>query len=327
MAKKIQFKKHGGAEVLQYVNDKVVEPQAHEVQIEHKAIGINYIDTYIRSGLYPVANFPSGLGTEASGIVVKTGSDVTHLQEGDRVVYCQSSLGAYSEYHNVVADKVVELPKYISFEQAAASFLKGLTVYYLFYGTYPLKPGETILFHAAAGGVGRIACQWAKALGVKLIGTAGTDEKTAQALANGAWQMINYNTEDIAKRVFDITKGEKLNVVYDSVGQSTWDASLNCLKPRGLMVSFGNASGEVTGVNLGLLNQKGGVFVTRPSLGWYLPDHRTLQSAADTLFQMIGSGAVNVDVSDKQKFALKDAKLAHETLESRQSTGSSLLIP
>ncbi|PVF12340.1 quinone oxidoreductase, partial [Yersinia pestis] len=245
----------------------------------------------------------------------------------DRVVYAQSALGAYSEVHNVPADKIALLPEQISFEQAAASFLKGLTAYYLLRQTHEIKPGEVFLFHAAAGGVGLIACQWAKALGAKLIGTVGSDEKAQLAKAAGAWATINYRTENIAQRVAELTEGEKVGVVYDSVGKSTWEASLDSLKRRGLLVSFGNASGPVTGVNLGILNQKGGIYVTRPSLNVYVANRQELESASQQLFSMITSGAINVDVAQAQQFPLRDAQRAHETLEGRQTTGSSLLIP
>lgn len=327
MAKRIQFSAHGGPEVLEYVDFDPKNPAAGEVQVSNKAIGINYIDTYIRGGLYPVPQFPSGLGTEASGVVTKVGAGVTSIEVGDRVVYAQSALGAYSSVHNVPAEKVALLPNAISFEQGAASFLKGLTVHYLLRQTYEIKAGEIFLFHAAAGGVGQIACQWAKALGAKLIGTVGSDAKAERAKQAGAWATINYQTEDIAQRVAELTQGEKVNVVYDSVGKSTWLASLDSLKKRGLMVSFGNASGPVTGVDLGILNQKGSLYVTRPSLNGYINNHQDLLSASHELFSMIASGAINVDVPDTQKFALSDARKAHEVLQSRGTQGSSLLIP
>lgn len=327
MAKRIQFSAHGGPEVLEYVDFDPKDPAAGEVQISNKAIGINYIDTYIRGGLYTVSQFPSGLGTEASGVVTKVGAGVTSIEVGDRVVYAQSALGAYSSVHNVPAEKVALLPNAISFEQGAASFLKGLTVHYLLRQTYEIKAGEIFLFHAAAGGVGQIACQWAKALGAKLIGTVGSDAKAERAKQAGAWATINYQTEDIAQRVAELTQGEKVNVVYDSVGKSTWLASLDSLKKRGLMVSFGNASGPVTGVDLGILNQKGSLYVTRPSLNGYINNHQDLLSASHELFSMIASGAISVDVPDTQKFALSDARKAHEVLQSRGTQGSSLLIP
>lgn len=327
MAKRIQFSETGTPDVLQYVDYQPQDPQAGEVQVENKAIGINYIDTYVRSGLYPPASFPAGLGTEAAGVVSKVGSGVTGIQPGDRVVYAQSALGAYSEFHNVPQEKIALLPEAISFEQAAASFLKGLTVYYLLRKTHEVQAGETILFHAAAGGVGLIACQWAKALGVKLIGTVGSDEKAERAKQAGAWATINYQKEDIATRVAELTDGEKVGVVYDSVGKDTFEKSLNSLKRRGLLVSFGNASGPVKGVDLAILNQKGSLFVTRPSLNGYVTNREELAEASSELFSLIASGAIKVDVSDAQQFPLSEAQRAHETLESRVTQGSSLLIP
>lgn len=327
MATRIEFSKHGGPEVLNAVEFTPNAPAENEVQVENKAIGINYIDTYIRSGLYPPPSMPSGLGTEAAGVVSQVGSNVKHIKAGDRVVYAQSGLGAYSSMHNVAADKVALLPSAISYEQAAASFLKGLTVFYLLRKTYEIKPGEPFLFHAAAGGVGLIACQWAKALGAKLIGTVGSAEKAQRALQAGAWQVINYRDENIAERVKAITGGKKLPVVYDSVGKDTWEASLDCLQRRGLMVSFGNSSGPVTGVNLGILNQKGSLFVTRPSLNGYITTYDELKEASHEMFSLIASGIIKVDVAASQKYPLKEARRAHEILESRATQGSSLLIP
>lgn len=327
MAKRIQFSAIGGPEVLQYVSFQPPAPAAGEVQVENRAIGINYIDTYMRSGLYPTASLPSGLGTEAAGIVSKIGSAVTGIKVGDRVVYAQSALGAYSEIHNVSQEKIALLPDAISFEQAAASFLKGLTVYYLLRLTHTVKAGETFLFHAAAGGVGLIACQWAKALGANLIGTVGSDEKAERAKQAGAWATINYQKEDIVARVKELTAGEKVGLVYDSVGKDTFERSLDSLKPRGLLVSFGNASGPVEGVNLGILTQKGSLYVTRPSLNAYITTREELKTASDELFSMIASGAIKVDVSEAQKFPLSEARRAHEMLESRSTQGSSLLIP
>ncbi|MCX9067969.1 quinone oxidoreductase [Citrobacter portucalensis] len=327
MATRIEFHKHGGPDVLKAVEFTPVDPAENEIQVENKAIGINYIDTYIRSGLYPPPSLPSGLGTEAAGVVSKVGSKVTHIKAGDRVVYAQSALGAYSSVHNVPADKAAILPNAISFEQAAASFLKGLTVFYLLRKTYEIQPDEPFLFHAAAGGVGMIACQWAKALGAKLIGTVGSAQKAQIALQAGAWQVINYREESIVERVKEVTGGKKVRVVYDSVGKDTWEASLDCLLRRGLMVSFGNASGPVTGVNLGILNQKGSLYVTRPSLQGYITNHRELTEASNELFSLIASGVIKVDVAPGQTFALHDAQRAHEVLESRATQGSSLLIP
>ncbi|PHM63003.1 quinone oxidoreductase [Xenorhabdus ishibashii] len=327
MAKHIVFSVNGGPEVLQYCEFTPANPATDEVQVENKAIGINYIDTYMRSGLYPTANLPSGIGTEAAGIVTKIGTEVTSFKVGDRVVYAQSGLGAYSEVHNVAESKLARLPDAISFEQAAASFLKGLTVYYLFRQTHKIQAGETFLFHAAAGGVGLIACQWAKVLGAKLIGTVSSDEKAALAKAAGAWQTINYKRENIVERVSEITAGEKVSVVYDSVGKTTWLDSLDCLKRQGLMVSFGNTSGPVTGVDLGILNQKGSLFVTRPALNGYVTTREELDEASKTLFELIASGKINVDVPENQKFPLSEVIKAHCMLESRVTHGSSLLIP
>jgi len=327
MATRIEFHKHGGPDVLHAVAFTPADPAANEVQVENKAIGINYIDTYIRSGLYPPPSLPSGLGTEAAGVVSKVGSSVQHIKVGDRVVYAQSGLGAYSSVHNVVADKAAILPNAISFEQAAASFLKGLTVFYLLRKTYEIQPNEPFLFHAAAGGVGLIACQWAKALGAKLIGTVGSAAKAQRALQAGAWQTINYREENIVERVKELTGGKKVRVVYDSVGKDTWEDSLDCLQRRGLMVSFGNASGPVTGVNLGILNQKGSLYATRPSLNGYVTNREELAEASNELFSLIASGVIKVDVADSQTFALTDAQRAHEVLESRATQGSSLLIP
>ncbi|HEY2453049.1 MAG TPA: quinone oxidoreductase [Scandinavium sp.] len=327
MATRIEFHQHGGPDVLNAVEFTPTEPKENEIQVENKAIGINYIDTYIRSGLYPPPSLPSGLGTEAAGVVSKVGSGVQHIKAGDRVVYAQSVLGAYSTVHNVPADKAAILPAAISYEQAAASFLKGLTVFYLLRKTYEIKPNEPFLFHAAAGGVGLIACQWAKALGAQLIGTVGSAQKAQRALQAGAWQVINYREENLVERVKEITHGKKLRVVYDSVGKDTWEASLDCLQRRGLMVSFGNSSGAVTGVNLGILNQKGSLYATRPSLQGYITNREELAEASNELFSLIASGVIKVDVAENQKFALHDAQKAHETLESRATEGSSLLIP
>lgn len=327
MATRIEFHQHGGPDVLQALEFTPKDPAEHEIQVENKAIGINYIDTYIRSGLYPPPSLPSSLGTEAAGVVSKVGNGVKHIKAGDRVVYAQSALGAYSSVHNVPADKAAILPDAISFEQAAASFLKGLTVYYLLRKTYEIKAGEPFLFHAAAGGVGLIACQWAKALGAKLIGTVGSAQKAERAKQAGAWQIINYREENIVERLKAITDGKKAQVVYDSVGKDTWEASLDCLQRRGLMVSFGNSSGPVTGVNLGILNQKGSLYVTRPSLQGYITTREELTEASNELFSLIASGVIKVDVAESQKYALSDARRAHEVLESRATQGSSLLLP
>ncbi len=326
MVKRIQFSATGGPDVLEYRDFTPKDPGEGEVQVENKAIGVNFIDTYLRSGLYPV-QLPSGLGTEAAGIITKVGPGVAGLKPGDRVVYAQSPLGAYSEVHNVPDKNIAVLPNAISFEQAAASFLKGLTVYYLLHQTYKIKPNEIFLFHAAAGGVGRIACQWAKALGAKMIGTVGSAQKAALAKEAGAWEIINYSEENVPERVSALTDGKKLGVVYDSVGKDTWELSLDCLHRRGLMVSFGNSSGAVTGVNLAILNQKGSLYVTRPSLNGYITNREELKLASNELFSMIASGAIKIDVPERQKFPLAEAQRAHEALEARETKGSSLLIP
>ncbi|MEB0207461.1 NADPH:quinone reductase [Pseudomonas sp. CCC3.1] len=325
MAKRIQFRAHGGPEVLEYVDYQPAEPGPQQVRVRNQAIGLNFIDTYYRSGLYPLADLPSGLGNEGAGFVDAIGSDVHNVKVGDRVAYGTGPLGANSELHVLPAANVVKLPDDISFEQAAAVMLKGLTVQYLLRQTYELKGGETVLFHAAAGGVGSIACQWAKALGVKLIGTVSSAEKAAHAKALGAWETIDYSHENVAQRVQELTGGKKVPVVYDGVGKDTWLTSLDSLAPRGLMVSFGNASGAVTGVNLGILSQKGSLYVTRPTLASYANNAENLQKMADELFEMIRSAKIKVEIS--QRFALKDTAKAHIELSARRTTGSTILLP
>ncbi|HSX89216.1 MAG TPA: NADPH:quinone reductase [Pseudomonas sp.] len=325
MPKRIQFSRHGGPEVLEYLDYQAAAPGPHEVRVKNHAIGLNFIDTYYRSGLYPPAALPSGLGSEGAGIVEAVGSAVTRFQVGERVAYATGPLGAYSELHVLPADKLVKLPDSISFEQAAAVMLKGLTVQYLLRQTFALKGGETILFHAAAGGVGSFACQWAKALGVKLIGTVSSAEKAERAMQQGAWATIDYSHEDVVQRVLALTDGQKCPVVYDGVGKDTWETSLDCVASRGLLVSFGNASGAVSGVNLGILAQKGSLFVTRPTLAGYADTPERLQMMADDLFGMIESGQLKVDISNR--FALKDAAAAQAALSARQTTGSTILLP
>lgn len=324
MAKRIQFRTIGGPDVLEYVDFEPGEPGPQQVRVRNKAIGLNFIDTYFRSGLYPAPSLPSGLGTEGAGIVEAVGSEVSQFNVGDRVAYGGGPLGAYADVHTLPATSLVKLPDSISFEQAASVMLKGLTVQYLFNQTYALKSGETVLFHAAAGGVGSLACQWAKAIGVKLIGTVSSAEKAAHAKALGAWEVINYSTEDVAKRVLELTDGKKCPVVYDGVGQDTWLTSLDCLSPRGLLVSFGNSSGPVAGVNLGILAQKGSLYVTRPTLATYATP-ATLQGMADEVFALLASAKLKVD--DIQSYALKDAAKAHIELSARRTTGSTILVP
>lgn len=324
LIKAVRFHETGSSDVLKLEDISLNDPGPKEIQVVQKAIGLNFIDTYYRSGLYPVP-LPSGLGSEGSGIVEKVGADVTMFRPGDRVAYPHGRLGAYAEAINVDEHSAVKLPEEIDFEEAAAMMLKGLTVQYLFRQVYPLKKGDTILFHAAAGGVGLIACQWARHLGVKLIGTVSSEEKSIKALENGAFATINYKTEDIAKRLLEITGGKKVPVVYDSVGRSTWESSLDCLEPRGLMVSFGNASGPVTGVSLSILAQKGSLYVTRPVLGTFIDTHEKLQKASDELFELVKKKIIRIHISGK--YALKDVRKAHDELESRRTSGSTILIP
>lgn len=325
MSQRIEFNATGGAEVLQMVEATPREPGPGEVRVGNQAVGLNFIDIYFRTGLYPAPSMPSGLGTEGAGIVEAVGENVTHLTVGDRVAYAQGPLGAYAEQHTVPADNVVILPDDIDVETAAGSMLKGLTVQYLLRQTYPLKGGEFILFHAAAGGVGSIACQWARALGVKLIGTVSTPEKAALAEKNGAWATINYSTENVVERVRELTGGAMCEVVYDSIGKDTWALSLDCLKPRGLMVSFGNASGPVEGVNIGILNQKGALFVTRPSLNGYADTRERLEMMCDDFFAMLKSGQISIDIA--QRYPLSQAGKAQDAVQSRQTTGSTILLP
>ncbi|RMH83025.1 NADPH:quinone reductase [Pseudomonas sp. AOB-7] len=325
MAKRIQFSQHGGSEVLEYRDYQPAAPGPHEVRVANRAIGLNFIDTYFRSGLYAPPTLPSGLGTEGAGVVEAVGSEVSGFAVGDRVAYATGPLGAYSELHVLPADKLVKLPDGIGFEQAAAVMLKGLTVQYLLRQIYPLKGGETILFHAAAGGVGSFACQWARALGVRLIGTVSSAEKAARAKEQGAWATIDYSHENVVQRVLELTDGAKCPVVYDGVGKDTWETSLDCVAPRGLLVSFGNASGAVSGVNLGILAQKGSLYVTRPTLAGYADTPQRLQAMADELFAMIESGQLQVEISNRH--ALKDAAAAQDALSARQTTGSTILLP
>ena len=312
---------HGGTDVLKLTEVEVPAPAEGEVTIRQKAAGLNFIDIYFRTGLYPHP-LPHGLGFEGAGDVVAVGAGVSHLKEGDRVAYGQSPLGGYATVRNVPADRVVKLPDAISYEDAAAVMLKGLTVQYLLRQCYRVREGETILFHAAAGGVGLIACQWARALGVKLIGTASSPEKCALAKQHGAWEVIDYSRENVVERVRELTGGAKLPVVYDGVGKDTWMTSLDCLRPRGLMVSFGNASGPVEGVNLALLNAKGSLYVTRPKLGDYVPTYETMQAAADELFELMTSGKITVVIG--QRFPLDRAGEAQDALEARKTTGATI---
>lgn len=320
----ISFQQTGSEDVLQFSQQPLATLGANDILISQRAIGVNFVDTYYRTGLYPTT-LPSGVGTEAAGVIEAVGTNVTHLQAGDRVAYAQGPLGAYAEKRVIPAAFAVKIPDDITFETAAAVLLKGMTVYYLFYNVATLTAGQTILFHAAAGGVGLLACQWAKQLGVKLIGTVSSAEKAAIAQAHGAWHTINYTQQDIAAEVLRLTNGQKVPVVYDSIGQDTWEASLNCLQPRGLMVSFGNASGPVTGINLAQLSQKGSLFVTRPTLAHYADTAVKRQQMAAQLFTLLQQGAIQIPAP--QTFALKDAAAAHRELLNRQRSGGIILIP
>jgi NADPH2:quinone reductase len=323
-AKAIRIGAHGGPEVIELVEVDVPDPGPDEVRIHQKAIGLNFIDIYYRTGLY--ANpLPHGLGFEGAGVVDAVGSNVRFLKEGDRVAYPQGTIGAYSEIRTMPAATVVKLPAKISFEEGAAVMLKGLTVQYLFRQTYRLQGNETILFHAAAGGVGLIACQWAKALGVRLIGTVSSPEKAALAKKHGAWQTIDYSKENFVERVLALNGGKKLPVVYDGVGKTTWDGSLDCIEPRGLMVSFGNASGAVTGVAIGILAQKGSLFLTRPTLATHIVPRARLEASSEELFDLMLKGGIKVDI--EQRYPLADAARAHADLAARKTVGSTVLVP
>ena len=324
MAKAIRFHRTGGPEVLALESVDVGKPGPGDVRMRNAAVGVNYIDTYHRSGLYPM-QLPSGLGTEAAGVVEEVGEGVDWLRPGDRVATCTGPVGAYSTERNVPADKLVKLPEGIDERTAAAMMLKGLTVQYLFRQTYPLKAGQTILFHAAAGGVGLIACQWARALGVTMIGTVGSDAKAALAREYGCTHTIVYTRENFVDRVKEITKGKGVPVVYDSVGKDTFPASLDCLSPRGFFVSFGSSSGPIAPFNIMLLSQKGSLYATRPTLFTHASNRESLNAMASELFGLVKDGKIKPDA--RQTFPLADAAEAHRTLESRTTTGATLLLP
>ena len=324
MAKAIRFARTGGPEVLEYVDVEVGEPGPGEARVRNHAIGLNFIDVYFRTGLYPLP-LPSGLGQEAAGVVEAVGPGVTHVKPGDRVAYAARPNGAYSELRVMPAEILVRLPDAISFETGAAMLLQGLTVQYLFRQTYEVKPGDTILFHAAAGGVGLIACQWARAIGANLIGTVGSNEKAELAKAHGAAHVINYKDEDVVQRVLEITNGAKVPVVYDSVGKDMFTRSLDCLRPRGLMVSFGNSSGPVPPFSLNELSSRGSLYITRPTLQSYAASRESLEAMAAELFEMVTSGKISIEIN--QRFPLADAAQAHIALEARRTTGKTILLP
>ena len=323
----VRVDQHGGAEAMHLVDLPVGEPGPGEIRIRHQACGLNFIDVYHRTGLYPLP-LPAGLGMEAAGVVEAVGEGVTHLRAGDRAAYASTPPGSYCESRVMPAKCVVKLPNGIDFETAAAMMLKGLTAQYLLKKTLPqggLHPGDFILFHAAAGGVGLIACQWAKALGLQLIGTAGSDEKCALALQNGAAHAINYRREDFVARVKEITGGRGVKVVYDSVGLDTFEKSLDVLQPFGLLANFGNASGKAPPVDLGVLAAKGSLYVTRPTLFTHIATREATQAMSDDLFAVVASGAVKVPV--ERRYALADVAQAHRDLEARLTTGCSILLP
>lgn len=324
MVKAIRMYKTGGPEVMEYVDVDPGDPGPGEVRIRHAACGLNFIDVYFRSGLYPQA-LPAGLGQEAAGVIEAVGPDVRDFKPGDRVAYAGRPNGAYSEARVMPAAMLVRLPDTISFDTAAAMTLQGLTVQYLFRRTFVLQGGETILFHAAAGGVGLIAAQWARALGVKMIGTVSSDAKAALALAAGCTHVINSKTENFVERVKEITDGAGVPVVFDSVGKDTFIGSLDCLAPLGTMVSFGNASGPVPPFSLNELGSRGSLFITRPSLPNYIAKRADLDAAAADLFQMVESKKIKIEIN--QRYALKDVAQAHIDLEARKTTGSTILIP
>lgn len=324
MAKAIRFHKTGGPEVMQMEEVNVGEPAAGQARIRQTAIGVNFIDTYHRSGLYPMP-LPSGLGSEGAGVVDAVGPGVTDVKPGDRVAYTGNPVGSYAEARLYAADRLVKIPAGITDQQAASMMLKGMTVQYLIHRSFKVKSGDTVLWHAAAGGVGLIATQWLKALGVTVIGTVGSEEKAVLAKKAGCAHVINYSTENFTQRVKDITGGKGVPVVYDSVGKSTWEGSLDCLQPRGMMVSFGNASGAVPPVNIGILGQKGSLFLTRPTLFSYIASRAELEETASSLFDVVTSGKVKIEVTGTYKLA--EAEKAHRDLEGRKTTGSVILVP
>ena len=324
MPKSVRFQSVGGPEVLQLEEVVVGDPGPGEARVLHKACGVNFLDIYQRSGLYKLP-LPSGAGNEGSGVVEAVGAGVIHVKPGDRVAYAGGPLGGYCEVRNMPADRLCILPEGLSFEQGAAMMLKGMTAQYLIRRTYKVQPGDTVLFHASAGGVGLIACQWLKALGATVIGTAGSDMKCALAKQHGVDHCINYRTEKFSERVKEITKGAGVPVVYDSVGKDTFMGSLECLRPLGLMVSFGSSSGLVPPVELGLLMQYGSLFLTRPSLNTYAAKRIDLEAISKDLFDIVLAGKVNIEIG--RRYPLKNAAQAHRDLEARKTTGSSILIP
>jgi NADPH2:quinone reductase len=324
MSKAIRIEQTGGPEVMQWVDVQVGEPGPGEVRVRHEAVGLNYIDVYFRTGLYKQP-LPAGLGMEGAGVVEAVGEGVSHIAVGDRVAYAGRPTGAYAQVRVMPADIVVRLPDAIPFDTAAAMMLQGLTAQYLIRDSYKVQPGDTVLLHAAAGGVGLIACQWLKALGVTVIGTVGSDEKAELARANGCAHTIVYTRESFADRVREITNGKGVPAVYDSIGADTFKGSLDCLAPRGTMVSFGSASGPVPPFDLSVLGNKGSLRLTRPTLMTYVVHRELLEPMVADLFDAVTSGKVKIDI--RQRYALSDVAQAHRDLESRKTTGSTVLLP
>lgn len=324
MTRIVKIEETGGPEVLKFEAIELGKPNLEEVLIEHKAIGLNFIDTYHRTGLYPL-ELPSGIGGEGSGIIKEIGSKVKDFSVGDRVAYAGAPLGSYSSERNYPAKNLVKIPYGINFDIAATLMTKGLTTYYLLYKTYPVSANETILFHAAAGGVGQIFCQWAKSLGCKVIGTVGSEEKISIAKKNGCDFVINYSKEDFPKKVLEITKGKGVSVVYDGVGKNTFEGSIECLKTRGMLVSFGNSSGPVANIDVSKMIQPKGLYFTRPSMGQYFGTKDEIREGADKLFDQIKLGKVKIEIFKKYK--LEEVVQAHKDLEARRIIGPAIIVP
>ena len=324
MTRVVKIEKTGGPEVLKLETVNLDKPAQEEVTIEHKAIGLNFIDTYHRSGLYPI-ELPSGIGAEGAGIIKEVGSKVEGFSVGDKVAYAGAPLGAYSSERNYPVKNLIKIPDEISFEIAASLMTKGLTAYYLLYKTYAVSANETVLFHAAAGGVGQVFCQWAKSLGCKVIGTVGSEEKINIAKKNGCDFIINYSKDDFAKKVLEFTKGKGVPVVYDGVGKNTFHKSIECLKTRGMMVSFGNASGSLENIDVKKSIQPKGLYFTRPAMWHYLSTKNEIQEGVDKLFEKIKLGKIKVEIF--KKYRLDEVLLAHKDLESRKIIGPAVIIP
>ena len=322
--KSIKVTNTGGPEVLKLEDITLEKPGADEVQIEHVSIGLNYIDTYHRSGLYPL-QLPTGIGMEAAGIIKEVGSNVSNFSVGDKIAYAAAPLGAYSTHRNYTSKNIVKVPNDIDLEQISSAMTKGVTTFYLLHKTYVPKKGETILFHAAAGGVGQFFCQWAKSLGLRVIGTVGSDEKVEIAKKYGCDEVINYSKEDFAKKVLELTNDKGVSVVYDGVGKTTYDKSIECLKLRGTMVSFGNASGPLDPIIVSKSLQPKGIYFVRPAMNQYFTNSEEIQEAANMLFKHISSGNIKIEIFKKYK--LEDAVQAHKDLEGRKITGPAVIIP